>query len=96
MKKCSKCKVDKNEGEFSRDKAKKDGRMAKCKTCWRQYRADNAVSIAETRKRYKATPEARYATYKESAAYRGFTWSLAFGQFMEHWKKPCTWCGVDI
>jgi len=93
---CSSCKEDKNEGEYSRDKSRKDGRCASCKTCRRQYRVDNAIALAEQRKRYKATPEGRYGTYKDSAKHRGYTWSLSFADFRTFWQLPCVWCGVDI
>jgi hypothetical protein len=33
MKKCGKCKVEKNESEFNKDKSKKDGLENRCKSC---------------------------------------------------------------
>lgn len=41
MKKCSRCKEVKELSEFYRDKARKGGRTSHCKSCQKQYEADN-------------------------------------------------------
>lgn len=38
MKTCPRCKVEKKEGEFNRNKAKKDGLQAECKECKKEVR----------------------------------------------------------
>ena len=96
MKTCSKCKVEKNPGEFARDKAKKDGRCPQCKTCRRQYCKDNAKALTAQRKIYKSRPENRFRTYQASAKVRGFEWKLSYKEFMEFWQVDCVWCGVSM
>lgn len=53
MKTCSKCKVEKDEAEFSKDKNKKDGLNIYCKACWREYRERDAYK--ESQKAYEQT-----------------------------------------
>lgn len=96
QKTCTKCDTLKNLGEFPRDKKNKDGYSNQCKACRRAYKKKNAESIAETRKKYKDTPTARFAAYKYSAKYRGYLWKLTFKQFMKFWKLSCVWCGDSI
>lgn len=91
---CSLCKEERNLGEFSRDKSKKDGRSPQCKGCRRQYRKDNKEQLAAKALIYKARPESRYRAYKYSAQHRVYDWKLTFKQFMKFWKVPCTWCGA--
>lgn len=93
---CSKCNTAKTPGEFSRDSSKKDGRVPQCKTCRRKYRKDNAKALAAQAKVYKARPESRFKTYRDSAKYRGFKWKLTYKQFMMYWQVPCGWCGSSI
>lgn len=93
---CSKCRVPKLPGEFPRDKTKKDNLCPQCKACRREYRKVNAVALAEARKLYKAKPESRYKTYKDSARYRGFAWDLSYEGFMKFWRLPCVYCGDAI
>lgn len=46
MKVCSKCKVDKDESEFSKNNRNKtDGLQPRCKSCFKQYCIDNAEKI---------------------------------------------------
>jgi hypothetical protein len=42
MKNCTKCKIDKNESEFSKDKGSRDGLHAHCRQCRQQYRLNNS------------------------------------------------------
>jgi hypothetical protein len=37
MKTCSRCKVEKDEAEFFKNKGRKDGLHIYCKSCWREY-----------------------------------------------------------
>ena len=52
MKKCTKCKVDKEITEFSKDKQKKDGMRPICKECNEEYRKENKDKIKEQKKEY--------------------------------------------
>ena len=53
MKKCYKCKEEKELTEFSKNKLKKDGYDGKCKSCFKEYRENNKEKIKEYRKEYK-------------------------------------------
>jgi len=56
MKKCTKCKVDKEITEFSKDKQKKDGISLSCKLCskeyHKEYHKENKNKIIEQKKEY--------------------------------------------
>jgi hypothetical protein len=45
MKECTKCKIEKESSEFSKDKDKKDGLTSNCKACNKKYRQDNAEQL---------------------------------------------------
>ena len=65
MKTCSKCKVAKDEAEFSKDKNNKDGLHHRCKSCIREYQQTDAFK--ETQKAYHHQSD----VYKEyQKAYR--------------------------
>ena len=51
---CTKCKVFKSFGEFSKDKEKKDGFRSHCKSCMKEYSAANADKIKLKKKEYYA------------------------------------------
>tara|TARA_R110000803_G_scaffold21155_1_gene53533 strand:- start:11 stop:700 length:690 start_codon:yes stop_codon:yes gene_type:complete len=62
MKKCSKCKVEKELTDFNKDKQKKDGLKGDCKSCKKEYdkehRKANKEQIKEyNKKRYHANKE---------------------------------------
>ena len=52
MKTCSKCKVSKNESEFSKNKSRKYGLQHRCKICSKGYRDSHKQEAREYRKRY--------------------------------------------
>jgi len=67
MKKCSKCGIIKSEGEFQKDKTKKDGLQGKCKACRKietnntsekkkeydvEYRIQNRVKLSAQQKEW--------------------------------------------
>jgi len=75
MAKCSKCKVEKDESEFKKDKSKKLGRSSQCKECQKiylkKYRNDpkNLIIAEEYRKEWykkNSTPELRHKYYSKS------------------------------
>ena len=53
MKTCSKCKIEKGEADFPKDKSQSDGLKCRCKDCWREYRQTDAYK--EYRKAYRQT-----------------------------------------
>ena len=58
MKTCTKCKTEKDETEFSKDKNSKDGLDSRCKSCMREYQQTDVRK--EYQKAYLQTD-----TYKE-------------------------------
>ena len=58
MKTCSKCKLEKDEAEFSKNKSHRDGLDSRCKSCVREYQQTDAYK--EYREAYQQTD-----TYKE-------------------------------
>jgi len=62
MKKCSRCKKQKNQTEFHRDKSRPDGYHYTCKICKKPYRARY---WRENRERILATERANYCPEKE-------------------------------
>ena len=53
MKKCTKCKLDKEITEFSKDKTRKDGLFSSCKECHKEYRKENKDKINKYQKEYQ-------------------------------------------
>ena len=67
---CSKCKVEKDLGEFGKDKHRKDGMLRMCKVCYAAYRAKARAENPERLKAYLAkyraeNPEKVKAQYVE-------------------------------
>lgn len=56
MKKCSTCRIDKNEDEFTKDIMKKDGLNINCRSCckirYNKYREENNEKESERNKKY--------------------------------------------
>jgi hypothetical protein len=40
--------------------------------------------------------KARFNAYKNRASVAGLTFGLTYAEFMAHWQKPCSYCGVPI
>lgn len=64
MKTCTKCKVEKDESEFSKNKNYKDGFEYRCKSCVREYRQSDTYK--EWQKAYQQT--GTYVAYTQSDA----------------------------
>lgn len=61
MKTCTKCGIEKERGEFSKDKSKKDGLYSLCKTCGKAYYEANKEKVAERGRIYHETNKDRIA-----------------------------------
>lgn len=53
MKKCSKCKIEKDLGEFHKSKSSKDGYQLRCKICNFEYYISNKAKIALRKLEYR-------------------------------------------
>lgn len=68
MKKCSKCKEQKDISQFTKDKGTKDGLLCYCKSCTKIIRACKAKYNTEYQKAYKDTNKQKVKKY--NAKYR--------------------------
>ena len=70
MKTCSKCKVEKDEAEFSKQARHKDGLDYRCRACVSEYRQTDAYKASQEAYQrsdaYKASQEA----YRQTDAYK--------------------------
>ena len=53
MKKCNKCKENKELLKFDKDKNKKDGLQSQCKLCLNKWRKDNKEKVNKNQKKYR-------------------------------------------
>ena len=53
MKLCTKCKIEKDEFEFTKSKLKKDGLNCWCKKCVKEYKINNKNKISEKSTKYR-------------------------------------------
>ncbi len=70
MKTCPKCKVEKDEAEFSKQTNRKDGLSYSCKSCMREYQQTDAYKAHE--KAYRQTDDfkAYQKAYQQTDAYK--------------------------
>lgn len=70
MKVCRKCKLEKDESEFSKDKSRKDGLYSHCKACWHEYYQTDAYK--NSKKVYQQTDafKALQKAYRQTDAYK--------------------------
>ena len=64
MKTCTKCKVPKALGEFSKDRSQKDGLQYKCKGCERDYRSKHKEKIFIYGKKYYSENKEQFAIWQ--------------------------------
>lgn len=73
MKVCSKCKIEKDESEFYKDRVNKDGLQYRCKTCrkeysksekWKIYKSEYNKKYPKSEKRKEKLLEHRRKYYK--------------------------------
>lgn len=69
MKTCSRCKLEKNKSEFTKNKTSKDGLYHYCKNCSKEYRSKNKEKDSERHKIWwQNTKEERKKVYDEYRA----------------------------
>lgn len=86
---CRACNERKELAAFSKDS--RSGRYnARCKKC--RYAVRGRGYYEQTR----GTPQKKFDTYKNMAKSRGYEFTLRFADFMEFWRKPCSYCGDSI
>jgi hypothetical protein len=65
MKTCTKCKIEKELTEFSKDKSKKDGLQLVCKTCKKEWENNNKEKRKEFSKKYLEKNKEKIKKYNE-------------------------------
>lgn len=70
MKTCSKCKIEKDEAEFSKYKNSKDGLDSRCKSCRRESRQTDSYKEFQKAHQQTDTYKALQKAYKQTAAYK--------------------------
>lgn len=95
FKECSKCKKEKKLEEFSKDKAKKDGKQSKCKACNKEYKKKLKTKAYVYQIRNELTGQVyigsssrsdRWAKHKTNAfnpKYRGYNYTI-YQNIREH------------
>ena len=78
MKTCTKCKVEKDESEFSKQTSRKDGLDYRCKSCLREYRQTDA---------YKAHEKAYHQTDAFKASIKAYQQTDAFKASQKAYKQ---------
>ena len=63
VKKCSKCKIERNYSEFYEAKKSKDGLLPWCKCCLKMYHQDNRERLNEYSKQYRQENKERVKQY---------------------------------
>jgi hypothetical protein len=70
MKKCSKCKIEKDLTEFSKDRTRKDGLRCQCKSCvkeyYKEYNKENKEYEKERWKKYYKENKEKIKKYREA------------------------------
>lgn len=65
MKRCSRCKIEKDESEFGKDSSRVDGLECRCKLCRKQYAKDNAHKYKQHKKQYQQNNAERICKYQK-------------------------------
>lgn len=101
MKVCSTCGEEKEHGEFSKDKNKKDDLQSQCKSCAKEYRELNKEALAIRQAEYQGLNKEAVATYQakyrednkealanKSANYRELNKEVLMAKKAEYQKTP--------
>jgi len=65
MKKCSTCKIEKNESEFAKNASSKDGYAHRCKACVKIHYENNKEEILKKKKEYNEENKEQLSEYKK-------------------------------
>ncbi len=57
---------------------------------------DNPEKMRKYWRKYAASPNGRYHSYKKQALSRGYSFDLTFDEFIKFWQKQCYYCGKAI
>ena len=89
MKTCSKCKVEKDEAEFSKKIRNKDGLDSRCKACWREYWQTDAYKERHRKnmKEYQQTDAHKeyMKAYQQTDAYKDYR--EAYKEYQKSYQK---------
>lgn len=61
-----------------------------------QYYIEHEQEIKIYQAAWRQSIEGRFAEYRSGAKKRAIAWDFTIEQFKLFWRKPCTYCGVDI
>jgi hypothetical protein len=70
MKTCSKCKVEKDEAEFSKQTSNKDGLNYRCKSCMREYQQTDAYKAYLKARQQTDARKAYLKAHRQTDAYK--------------------------
>ena len=87
MKTCSKCKVAKDEAEFSKDKNNKDGLHHRCKSCIREYQQTSAYKEYQKAYEQSDTHKEYLKAYRQTDAYKKYRQTDAYKERKREYDK---------
>ena len=99
---CRKCSKDKDIGEFSRSRARKDGHGTWCKQCMSLYRRENRDRMNTYNAKYKKTPGGSAANRRHTQRHRAVVGGLPstlteneWQDTLDFWFHQCAYCGSE-
>jgi len=96
MKKCTKCKTEKELEAFPKDSKAKSGLYSKCKECKNQQKREWYSKNKDFVSKQDKTPERRFSFGRAKAKNRNLKWNIEKEIFFKLIKKKCYYCGESI
>jgi hypothetical protein len=104
MKKCSKCKIEKERTEFYKDKSAGDGLKSWCKKCFathiKKRKKETNYYASEEYKIYQRgyikRPHVKYKRYLLGNKIRNVEFTLTLEDFIKIVDNPCHYCGKIV
>lgn len=95
---CKNCELKRNSlKEHEYKETRKSYRQSlKYKENKKFYYKNNKSKILLENYNWRKSFKGRLASYIRGAKTRGIEWNLTEKEFLNFWKKPCYYCGVDI